>query len=418
MSETVTILRLAAGGDGVGTLADGRTVFVPRTAPGDVVELAQVELRRRFARAHAGRVLTPSPDRVAPRCVHYERDRCGGCQFQHLNPASQLRAKGAIVGDALRRIGGLDAADPEIVPSPAAWEYRAKVSLAVERARIGFHVLGESERVFALERCEIAAPPLQRLWSALAPLRSRLPADAERLVLRLDRHGDCHLIVEVRGTAAWSGAPPLGAALAAAGIRATIWWRPMGGAARVLFGAEEAYPATVFEQVNPGLGAEIRRQAVSLASVSAGERAWDLYAGIGETTELLLQQGALVESVEVDRRAVEEGQRRSRFGPPIGSQAPEGPATRHVGRVEDLVGSLAPPSVVITNPPRVGMEAAAVAALARVRPKRVVYVSCDPATLARDVARLGPGFRVTSVRGYDLFPQTAHVETVLVLEAA
>ena len=418
MSEPVTILRLAAGGDGVGRLPDGRTVFVPRTAPGDVIELARVDLRKRFARAQVGRVLTPSPDRVAPRCVHYERDRCGGCQLQHLSPAAQLRAKGAIVGDALRRIGGLDAADPEIVPSPTVWEYRSKVALAASGRRIGFHVLGESEHVFSLERCEIAAPALQRLWAAVAPLRSRLPADTERLILRLDRHGDRHLIVEVRGTAVWSGAPALGADLAAAGAAATIWWRPEGGAARVLAGSSEAFPATVFEQVNPGLGDRIRRDAVTLAAAGPGDRAWDLYAGLGETTELLLEQGALVESVEVDRRAVEEGQRRSRFGPPVGSQSPAGPVTRHVGRVENLVGALAAPAVVITNPPRVGMDGAAVRALAQVRPGRIVYVSCDPATLARDVARLGDGFRVTSVRAYDLFPQTAHVETVLVLEAA
>lgn len=418
MSETVTILRLAAGGDGVGKLADGRTVFVPRTAPGDVIELAQVDLRKRFARAQVGRLVTPSPDRVTPRCGHYERDRCGGCQLQHLSPAAQLRAKGAIVGDALRRIGGLDTADPDVVPSPATWEYRARIGLAADRTRIGFHVLGESEHIFALERCEIAAPALQRLWSALAPRRSQLPGDTERVVLRLDRQGDRHLIVEVRGSSAWGGAPKLGAELAATGAAATIWWRPEGGAARVLFGSNEAFPATVFEQVNPGLGDQIRREAVSLAAAGPGDRAWDLYAGLGETTELLLEGGALVESVEVDRRAVEEGQRRSRFGPPVGSQSPDGPVRRHVGRVEDLIGALGAPSVVITNPPRIGMDDAAARALAQVRPRRIVYVSCDPATLARDVARLGDGFRVRSVRAYDLFPQTAHVETVLVLEAA
>ncbi|HEU5358605.1 MAG TPA: hypothetical protein VFU45_05785, partial [Gemmatimonadales bacterium] len=154
------------------------------------------------------------------------------------------------------------------------------------------------------------------------------------------------------------------------------------------------------------------------AEPAPGERVWDLYAGIGETTELLLEQGAVVDSVEIDRRAVEQGLRRSRFGPPVGSQAPGGPVARHAGRVEDQAGRLPRPAVVVTNPPRVGMEPAAVAAIAAARPRRIVYVSCDPATLARDVARLGTGYRVRSIRAFDLFPQTAHVETVLVLEAA
>jgi 23S rRNA (uracil1939-C5)-methyltransferase len=418
VTETVRILRIAAGGDGVGKLGDGRTIFIPRTAPGDLVEPAEVVLHKRFARGRIGRLLDAAPERVDPRCAHYERDQCGGCQLQHLGAAAQRQAKGAIVGEALRRIGGVEAGDPAVAPSPAEWAYRTKVTLAVAPGRIGFHVLGESQRVFPLERCEVAAPPLQRLWSVLAPRRRRLPENADRLVLRLDRGGGCHLIVEVGGTTPWSGAASLGRELAEAGTPATIWWRPEGGAARVVAGSPEAYPATVFEQVNPGLGDEIRRRAVHLAAAAAGEPAWDLYAGLGETTELLLERGATVESVEVDRRAVDEGARRSRFGPPAGSQVPDPRVRRHVGRVEEVVAGLPSPRVVITNPPRVGMAEGAVRRLAEVRPRRIVYVSCDPATLARDVARLAGAFRVASVEAYDLFPQTAHVETILVLEAA
>ncbi|HEV2290356.1 MAG TPA: TRAM domain-containing protein [Gemmatimonadales bacterium] len=418
MTAPVRVLRVAAGGEGVGKLPDGRTVFIPRTAPGDLVALADVELRKRFARARIGEVVEPAPDRVAPRCVHYDRDRCGGCQLQHLSPDAQRAAKRAIVGDALRRIGGIDVADPEVEPSPSAWGYRNKLTLAVEGGRIGLHPLDAPTRVFDLERCEIVAPALQELWSALSPLRRSLPADAERIVLRVDRDGGRHVIVECPAGTIWAGGAELGRRLAASGMAVTVWWRPEGGAARVVSGSADAYPATVFEQVNPALGDAIRRYAVECAEPASGERVWDLYAGIGETTELLLERGAVVDSVELDRRAVEQGQRRSRFGPPPGSQAPGGPVERHAGRVEDQVGRLPRPAVVVTNPPRVGMEPAAVAAIAAARPRRIVYVSCDPATLARDVARLGGGYRVRSVRAFDLFPQTAHVETVLVLEAA
>ena len=130
---------------------------------------------------------------------------------------------------------------------------------------------------------------------------------------------------------------------------------------------------------------------------------WDLYAGIGETTAELARRGAKVESVETDRRAVAEAEAR-------------GPAARrHAARVEDVVDRLGPADLVVTNPPRTGMDARVSEALERRRPERVVYVSCDPATLARDLTRLS-SFRLADLAAFDLFPQTAHVETVAVLE--
>jgi 23S rRNA (uracil1939-C5)-methyltransferase len=130
-----------------------------------------------------------------------------------------------------------------------------------------------------------------------------------------------------------------------------------------------------------------------------------LYAGIGETTAQLAEKGATVESVELDRRAVVEAEARG----PV--------ARRHVGRVEDVVPRLSPPDYVITNPPRTGMDERVTAALQRILPARVVYISCDPATLARDLQRL-PGFHLSTVQAFDLFPQTTHVETVAVLDSA
>ena len=132
---------------------------------------------------------------------------------------------------------------------------------------------------------------------------------------------------------------------------------------------------------------------------------WDLYAGIGETTEQLVGRGAVVDSVELDRRAVAEAETR-------------GPAARrHTGRVEDLLRELRRPDLVIANPPRTGMDQRVTAELERLAPKRLVYISCDPATLARDLQRLSR-FRLTLVQAFDLFPQTTHVETVAVLEPA
>ncbi|HEX7918025.1 MAG TPA: hypothetical protein VF454_01425 [Gemmatimonadales bacterium] len=405
----IRIERLAAGGDGVGKLDDGRTVFVPRSAPGDLIEPADLRLHKRFARARIGTLVEAGPGRVAPRCGHYDRDRCGGCQWQHLDVARQRSAKSAIIGDALRRLGKLDVADPEVVPADAEFGYRTKVTLARGRdGRLGLHKEGEPDRIFALERCELIAPALQEVLERLRPLQVKLPRETERVVLRLDRDGAVHVIVETSGQQVWPAGPlaPL----------AVIWWRPEGGSPRVIAGAPRdlagggrtAYPATVFEQVNPSMGDQVRRWAVAQAGEVRGKHCWDLYAGIGETTAMLMERGATVESIEGDRRAVEVAIKR--FGLHASDFA-------RAGKVEDLIAHLRAPDVVVTNPPRIGMEERAVAGLLKAGARKLVYVSCDPATLARDVARLGEGWQVRAVRGFDLFPQTAHVETVLTLEA-
>lgn len=396
---TVRIDRLATGGDGVGKLEDGRTLFVPRSAPGDLVEVSGLRLHKRFARGRVGRLVEEGPGRVAPLCVHYERDSCGGCQLQHLDPRRQVEAKSNIIGEALRRLGKLDVADPVVEMAAEPFGYRTKVTLTRgPGGHFGFHREGESDRVFALERCELMAPALREGWERLRPLLRSLPADAQRLVLRLDRAGAVHLIIETIGQRSWKADP-----LAVVG---TIWWHPSAGAARVIAGgdARTAYPATVFEQVNPVMGDRVRGFAVLQAGNVHGMHCWDLYAGIGETTDLLLAGGASVESIEGDKRAVEVAAKRT-------------PGARRIaGRVEEAIRDLRRAELVITNPPRVGMDPMVVDHLAAVRPRKLIYVSCDPATLARDVARLGSGWKVIGLRGFDLFPQTAHVETVLTLE--
>jgi 23S rRNA (uracil1939-C5)-methyltransferase len=132
---------------------------------------------------------------------------------------------------------------------------------------------------------------------------------------------------------------------------------------------------------------------------------WDLYAGIGEATKALAEQGAEVESVEWDRHAVQVAESRGPAGP-----------RRLAARVEEALDRLKPPEYVLANPPRAGMEPRVVDAIAAHRPARLVYVSCDPATLARDLARMGNRYRLAHARAFDLFPQTAHVETVAVME--
>ena len=407
MSETetiVTIRGIAAGGDGVATMPDGRTVFVPRAAPGDQMRLQHVKLHARFARAEIASVLEPGADRVMPICPHYTADRCGGCQLMHLTAAAQRAAKGRIAGDAFRRIAHLDIGDPHVIESPAEFGYRTKVTFTMQDGRLGYHPVNQPGRVFDVEDCLLADLAVRRLHTAVRAARKHLPRDGVRVVLRSDRAFGLHVIVLGAGDA-WTGGTGLQNDLAADGVAAVVWWHPEGGTPRAVAGASDPWPATVFEQVHPAMGQVVRRAAVESLGNITGVQAWDLYAGIGESTVELAEGGAAVVSVESDVRAV-------RVAETLG---PSGPR-RIAGLVEDQAAILPTPGVIITNPPRVGMAERATDAVLRSGARRIAYISCDPATLARDVARLSGRYALDSLQVFDQFPQTAHMECLAVLE--
>jgi 23S rRNA (uracil1939-C5)-methyltransferase len=410
--NAVTIERIAAGGDGVGRLADGMTVFVPRTAPGDEVDLEIVDRKPRFARARVRQRSASGAERVEPPCPHYREDACGGCQLQHLAPAAQLEAKRRIVGDALRRIARREVDDPAIVPAPEAWRYRTRATLAARQGRVGFHRFDDPGHVFDLKDCPITREGVMHLWGRVRGQMRALPDSLSGVTLRQDRDGGLHLMVETPDQTAWD-ATPLMEALGEP--RCSIWWRPGRGAARVVAGEERGFPVVAFEQVYPEFGERIRRDAVDALGNVDGEVVWDLYGGVGDTAELLAQRGARAWTVDADRRAVEWGRDRQQVG------AGTGTVERIAGRVEESLHRLPRPAAAVVNPPRGGIAKAVAAALdqwaAGLREARVSYVSCDPATLARDLARM-PSLRLATLTAYDLFPQTSHVEMLAVLEAA
>ena len=241
MSDVVAITAIAAGGEGVGRLADGRAVFVARTAPGERVRLREgVKLHKSFARGELAEVVAPGAVRVTASCPHYVQDHCGGCQLQHLTYEAQLAAKRAIVGDALRRIAKLDVEDPEIVEAVEEWRYRAKVSLAVKSVRrsdgrtVGLHAYDPPASVFPLIDCHIADFRLMALWRELRPHLDLLPPNLTRLTLRLDREGRRHVIAESLGEP-WTNPEALRGALPD-GANVICWWQPVDGAARVVAG--------------------------------------------------------------------------------------------------------------------------------------------------------------------------------------
>ncbi|MFL5615800.1 MAG: class I SAM-dependent RNA methyltransferase [Gemmatimonadaceae bacterium] len=389
---------IAAGGDGVGR-ANGLVVFVPRTAPGDLARI-RVDSVKRFARGHLESLVRPSPDRVDPPCAHYTRDRCGGCQLQHIRYAAQLDAKQSIVRDSLQRIAKRVAEVPPAEPSIKEWRYRNKLTLAMRRERdgwtMGLHPYDDPASVFQLEDCPITDERVVGTWREIMNAAVHLPATAElRGTVRLA--GD-DLVVVISGGTEWPSSTDFFAAVKSA---TTLWWAADHAPPIRLFERKPVPAAAAFGQVNREVGELLHAHVVDRVASYQPTTVVDGYAGTGETATALASLGFRVTAIELDREAANLCATRL----PAGSRS-------LVGRVESMIGQSLPADVVIVNPPRIGLHERVTTALVR-RPaaKAIVYVSCDPATLARDLSRL-PNYRIASIRTFDMFPQTAHVETV------
>ena len=378
---------LAAGGDGVGRDPDGRVVFVPFAAPGDRLRVRLVEERARFARAEIDEVVEASADRVTPPCPVF--GTCGGCAWQHLRYDAQVDAKRAIVRDALARIGKL-AAVPALgfTASPAAYGYRGRARVRVERGQVGFR----ERRSHAL--CPVTACPLlvPALDAALGAMAAAPPSP----------DGDWELAAGDDGSVRTA---PLGARTIP---RESERPRLALGAAGDWLGVS----AGVFAQANALL-----RDALATAVLDAagsGQTVLELFAGAGFFTVGLAHRFQRVLAVESDPGAVLDLTRNVADA-----------KARHVrvieARVETWLAAADAEAlradVVVLDPPRGGIGAAVAAALAKLPARRILYLSCDPATWARDVAVLTSyGWHLAHVHGFDLFPQTPHVEALAVLE--
>ena len=411
----VTVRGLAVGGSGVADLPDGRVVFIPRTAPGDHARIRIEKSKRRWALGTLERVTEAGPHRVEAPCPLYAR--CGGCQLQHLPYERQVEWKGRFVADALERIGGLAGVEPpEVVASPRRLRYRNRITFTLRRLRgghvvAGFHALGRPAHVLDVHgQCLLPREPLVEAWTALRAAwgtgAEMLPGGG-RLRLTLRQVDEAVELIVEGGAEAWNGRP-LAAAVPAL---SAVWHEADGGGAGMMLLAGDPSTASgpAFEQVNPETAEALRAYVLEQAGCPVGAdaspgRAVDAYCGAGEYGRALAEGGWSVRGIEVDAHAAEAAAKR----------APESFEVV-VGRVEDVLAASLPAELLVANPPRAGLGAEVVAAVRACPPARLVYVSCDPATLARDLAALTPTYELEGLRSFDLFPQTAHVETVATL---
>jgi 23S rRNA (uracil1939-C5)-methyltransferase len=409
----LNIESIAAGGDGVGR-ANGMVVFVPRTAPGDIVDVAyDAKEGARFARGTVRALRAASALRVEPPCAHYIRDRCGGCQLQHLDYSAQLEAKGAVVRDAIQRIARRATDAPSVRPSMRQWRYRRKLTLALRASGTGWlaglHPYDAPARVFQLRECPITEDRVVAVWHAVLAAGDALPRAAElRGAVRFDDDDAASLVVE--GGDHW---PTPARLLERVPALDAIWWAPNGtrtAAACVASRRPAVAPAAAFAQVNASVAAHLTQHVIERVLAYEPAQVVDAYAGVGVTAIALATPSRRVTAIELDAGASARCAARL----PAGSRAIE-------ARVEDALESALPTDVVILNPPRAGVDRRVTECLAHAAPapRALVYVSCDPATLARDLGRL-PTWRIASLVSFDMFPQTAHVETVceLVPDAA
>ncbi|MGI9091290.1 MAG: class I SAM-dependent RNA methyltransferase [Gemmatimonadaceae bacterium] len=399
---SLSIDAIAAGGDGVGR-SDGLVVFVPRTAPGDVIT-ASVAGKGHFARGSLRTIQAESALRVTPPCPHYTRDRCGGCQIQHIGYESQLAAKQRIITDAVARIGKRNIEMPPIVSSPGEWRYRTKLTLALRRRGAGWigglHPYDDPARVFALGDCPITERRVVSVWrEVLAASRFFPDAPALRGSVRWTTDGATFILI---GGTRWSQHAGFFAAVPSL---VALYWEPKEQPRQQLGERRNAAtPAASFAQVNPAMAELLGAYVLDRVLERMPARVIDAYSGAGDLSVALSERGVIATAIELDADAVRWAQQR--LAPP--SRAIH-------GRVEEKLLAAAPADVVVLNPPRGGLHEAVPSALETdARAPTLVYVSCDPATLARDIARL-PSYQIASTQAFDMFPQTAHVETVCVL---
>lgn len=425
------IEKLIYGGDGLARLpADengrGKAVFVPFVLPGEEVEASLSEEKPGFSRARAEAILQPSPQRVKPHCPYFLR--CGGCHYQHAGYEEQLKIKAAILQENLRRIAKLELETPlHIHPSPP-WNYRNRARLRVGATQpfaLGYYEFG-SHTLLPIEQCPISSPLINQALVQLIRLgREDAPPETLREIEVFANADDTRLLIEgycradaAKAVTAWAE----GVAKAVSqvegvvvlaqesGLYATAEAKALAtvGAAQLTYQTDRAafrVSAGSFFQVNRHL----TNQLVTLVTANqGGHTALDLYAGVGLFSVSLSRQFERVIAVESAASSFTD----------LGQNAP--PTVKTVrSTVEQYLSNVAGrmrPDFVVVDPPRGGLGQSVTRSLAGLGAPRLTYVSCDPATLARDLGGLlAAGYRVQQAHLVDLFPQTYHLESVFQL---
>jgi 23S rRNA (uracil1939-C5)-methyltransferase len=436
---TLTISGYASDGAGVSRMEDGRVIFVKGALLGEVCRVQLLKVGKTAAWGRVEEVLSASPERRVPDCPYYPR--CGGCQLRHMSYEEELAFKRDRVQEALRRLGGVEVEVSIIHGAPQVLRYRNKVQFPVGDGGIGFY-RARSHQVIDVEDCLLQPVEATRLRDAVKTWMEtyQISAYEERehrgllrhLYVRTNRRGEvlCALVVNGRElprqeeliTLLRQAEPKLsGVVLAVNRARTNVI---LGEEYRTLWGQDALedelcdfhfrLSVPSFYQVNREQTEVLYSRALEFAGLSGGETVLDLYCGIGTITSVLAQKAGRVIGAEVVPQAVEDARQNALRNGLTNVEFLCGDAGEAARALADRGLR---PEVVCVDPPRKGLSQEVIEAIVQMEPERVVYVSCDPGTLGRDVKLFAQqGYHLCRAEACDLFPRTVHVESVVWLQ--
>ena len=406
----ITLEKPVYGGETLGRLPDGRAVFAPFGLPGERVRVQLTEDKKNFARGKLLEVLEPSADRIAAKCRHFAA--CGGCHYQSLPYEKQLAVKTEILRDQLRRIGGIESPPVEtMIPSPLEWNYRNHIQFHLtQEGRLGFVNAG-GDGVLPVEECRLPEAGIASFWRNL---QFESGSGVERVSLRAGADGE--LMVALESDAAEPPEIEIEADVSAVHLfdNHPVVLAGEGHLFLNVLDRDFRVSAESFFQVNTGMAAKMTQYLLALLPDS-GFRLLDIYCGVGLFSKFFAERCEKVAGVELSESACDD----------FAFNLDEFDNVElYQGAAEDILPAFdrrvfGADDCAIVDPPRAGIERRALDALMRLAPRRIVYVSCDPSTLARDAARIiKAGYRLERVAPFDFFPQTYHIETLAVFDAA
>ena len=426
MSSVIEITSLAYGGKGLGRI-DGKVVFVPFTAPGDVAEIEITADKKGFSEGRVTNLITPSPLRVEPECQFY--GRCGGCSLQHMSIDAQLEWKQRILDETLRRIGKLEGVEfDRPIASPSPFNYRSRARFHVDGGRAGFFEAG-SHRVVDMDSCPLLDPLVNETFldfkqsvlsvkvrPVIYSFEAGISEDDGRTVISIlaapsggfDWVEFLKPVRHLKGFEVWVMKDRTRKGKF---VRAEKDTRLVYTAGGVRFSAG----ISVFSQVNAAQNRAMVDKVAEFAGLSGKESVLDLYCGVGNLSLPAAKRAARVTGVESSAQAVEEARANARRNAMENAVFHEGDAALWL---KQNLKSLERDGfdVLILDPPR-GGEPQIAESLSTARPARIVYISCSPPTLGRDIRQLtGLGYNVSRAVLVDMFPQTYHIESILGLE--
>ena len=394
--ELLKVEKLIYGGEGL-SRSGGEVVLTPFVLPGETVEAARLTARKQVQRARLVSVKEPSADRTEAPCPVFMH--CGGCQYQHATYSAQLRLKRDILAETLQRVGKIEFDSAQIgIESGPPFGYRNRIQLHIEHGRIGYRAMN-SHRLVPIEECPVSAPKLNEVIAALNRMvhDRRWPGFISSLevftddvqvqwnVLETEKNVGKHFFEWLADEVSGSVGGPLD-----------------------YFVNEDSFrvSGSSFFQINRFLLPQLAELAIGGYS---GGTAWDLYAGVGLFSLPLARKFENVIGVESGRSAIADlSLNAERAGVTV--------QTENLDVEAWLAGAETAPDLVLADPPRTGLGKSAVNRLLELKPKDLVLVACDPATLARDLAALTAAYAIKKLTLVDLFPQTFHLETIAHLQ--